>query len=268
MAAFLALLLSGRGRRPYDVFSLLLLAAAFFLLSGAELFRLADFFGNRMNTVFKVYYQAWLLLGIAGSYGIYLLCARRANVRHIGRVLQWSWAPIVLILALVGAYYTVGATLDRTGLLRENHSFQDNTLDGLDYIRAQSRPEYEAILWLRDEALPGNIVEAVGNDYSEYGRISADTGQPALLGWKGHEHQWRGSTEPFDGREEDIATIYQSDSPQIVRRLLAGYDVRYVYMGHRERATYGIDLPPTAGSVLEPAFARDDVTVYQWTPNP
>ena len=268
LAVFLALLLSGRERRPYDVFSLLMLAAAFFLLSGAELFRLADFFGNRMNTVFKVYYQAWLLLGIAGSYGIYLLCARRAGVRHIGRVLQWTWAPVLLVLALVGSYYTVGATLDRTGLLRESHSFQDNTLNGLDYIRTQSRPEYEAILWLRDEALPGNIVEAVGNDYSEYGRVSAATGQPALLGWKGHEHQWRGSTEPFEGREEDIATIYQSDSPQIVRRLLAGYDVRYVYMGHRERATYGIDLPPTAGSVLEPVFARDDVTVYQWTPNP
>ncbi|MCY4367374.1 MAG: DUF2298 domain-containing protein [Chloroflexi bacterium] len=268
VAVFLALLLSGRGRRPYDVFPLLLLAAAFFLLSGAELFRLADFFGNRMNTVFKVYYQAWLLLGIAGAFGIYLLCTRHDNTRLAGRLVRWSWAPVIVLMALVGAYYTVGATLDRTGLLRENHSFQDNTLDGLGYIRDQNRPEYEAILWLRDKAPRGNIVEAVGNDYSEYARVSAATGQPALLGWKGHEHQWRGSTDLFDGREEDIATIYQSDSARIVRQLLDSYDVRYIYMGHRERATYGIDLPPTAGNVLEPAFTRDDVTVYQWSPNP
>ena len=268
LAVFLALLLSGRGQRLYEVFPLLLVAVAFCLLAGAELFRLADFFGNRMNTVFKVYYQAWLLLGIAGAYGIYLLCIRQRDTRLAGRLLRWSSASVIVLLALVAAYYTLGATLDRTGLLRENHSFQDNTLDGLYYIRAQNPPEYKAILWLRDEAPRGNIIEAVGNDYSEYGRISAATGQPALLGWKGHEHQWRGSTEPFDGREEDIATIYQSDSPQIVRRLLDSYDVRYVYMGHRERATYGIDLPPTAGSVLEPAFSRDDVTVYQWNPNP
>ena len=68
LAAYCALALAAN-RRPMQwlVFALILAAAGFYLLAGAELFRIVDLFGNRMNTVFKVYYQAWILLGIAGG---------------------------------------------------------------------------------------------------------------------------------------------------------------------------------------------------------
>ena len=70
------------GRRPmhWVVLALALAAAGFFLLGGAELFHIADQFGNRMNTVFKFYYQAWLLLGIAGAIGMYYILA--VPLRH------------------------------------------------------------------------------------------------------------------------------------------------------------------------------------------
>ena len=70
VASYCALVLAG-GRRPmhWIVFALGLAAVGFFLLGGAELFHIADQFGNRMNTVFKFYYQAWLLLGISGRSG-------------------------------------------------------------------------------------------------------------------------------------------------------------------------------------------------------
>ena len=244
-------------------FPLLLLAGAFYLLAGAELFHLVDFFGNRMNTVFKVYYQAWLILGIVGAYGIYCWLAEVKTLNRNRILLRTAWACVLTVLLVAAFYYPVGAILDRTGLFREGHSFQDNTLDGLAYIQGQSRGEYAAIAWLRDEAAPGNLIEAVGEDYSEYGRISGATGRPAVLGWKGHEHQWRGTTRIFSGREEDIAQIYQSTDPTVVRQLLDRYDVRYVYLGHRERAKYGIDRLPAAEGVLETAFSRHDVTIYQ-----
>ena len=92
------------------------------------------------------------------------------------------------VLLLASVYYPVAAALDKT------QAPGDSTLDGLAFLRSSGYSgEYEAIQWLRDEAPWGRIVEAVGDDYSEYGRISASTGLPTILGWKGHEHQWRGS---------------------------------------------------------------------------
>ena len=263
LAGYLAMHRSIRGDNGTNVFSLLLLAAAFFLLAGAELYHLADFFGNRMNTVFKVYYQAWLLLGIVGAYGIYCWFAEFRTLHRKSKLPRTAWTGALAVLLVFALYYSAGAALDRTGLFREGHSYQDNTLDGLAYIKGQSRAEYAAITWLRDEAASGNLVEAVGDDYSEYGRVSAATGRPAVLGWKGHEHQWRGATRIFEGREEDIARIYQDPDPNVVRKLLDRYDVRYVYLGHRERAKYGIDRLPAAEGVLETAFSRGDVIIYR-----
>ena len=68
-------------------FPLLLVAMAFYLLVGAELFYVNDSFGGafrRMNTVFKVYYQAWLLLGLAGAYALYYWRSRISNPEQHG----------------------------------------------------------------------------------------------------------------------------------------------------------------------------------------
>ena len=263
LAGYCALSRSIGGLGSYLVFPLLLLAAAAYLLAGAELFHLADFFGNRMNTIFKVYYQAWLLLGIVGSFAAFYCWTRFPKLATTGRVIQIGWGGAIAVLLAFSLYYPVGAALDRTGLFREGHDFKQNTLDGLEYIRTANPAEYAAIKWLRDKAEPGRMVEADGDDYTEYNRVSAATGRATVLGWKGHEHQWRGSTEAFQGREEHISQIYQNHDPMVVLRLLAAYDVRYVYMGHRERAKYGVSEPPVRDEILETVFKRDDVTIYE-----
>ena len=263
LSGYAALSLALRRKGYGTIFPLLLLAAAAYLLSGAELFHLADFFGNRMNTVFKVYYQAWLLLGIVGAFGIYYCVSRFHQLRILGRGTQVALGGAACLLMIGALYYPVGATLDRTEILGEHHDFSSNTLDGLQFIKNSHPGEYAAISWLRDEAGPGRIVEAVGEDYSEFSRVSAATGRPTILGWKGHEHQWRGTAEIFQGREEDVAQIYQSDDPLTVYQLLSYYDVRYVYMGHRERAKYGVSQPAALDGVLETAFKRDSVIIYE-----
>ena len=266
LAGYCAISRAGRRWDTSLTFPLLLLAAAGYLLAGAEMYHLADFFGNRMNTVFKVYYQAWLLLGIVGAFAAYFCWSRYRELKIVSRLGQLSLAGVALALLVAALYYPVGATLDRTGLMRPGHDFKSNTLDGLSYIRDHSPAEYAAILWLRDEAEPGRMVEAVGDDYSEFSRVSAATGRPAVLGWKGHEHQWRGTTTIFEGREADIAQIYQSADPEVVRRLLAHYDVRYVYLGQRERARYAINQPAMTEGLLETAFTSGNVIIYEFSP--
>ena len=169
----------------------------------------------------------------------------------------------VAVLVAASGYYSVGAVLDRTGILNSRHTLADNTLNGLAFIQSQDPGEYAAIKWLRDDASFGRIVEAVGDDYSDYGRISSSTGLPTLLGWKGHELQWRGTSTIFHGREEDVAQIYQSGDLEEVRGLLESYQVRYVYLGRRERNDYGGDNLAGFGSLLRTAFERNGVIIYE-----
>lgn len=278
LAAYCALAVaaggSGRPPMPWLAFTLLLAAAGFGLLAAAELFHIADQFGNRMNTVFKVYYQAWLLLGIAGAVGIYCIVADplRRRKQELGRLIMRAagiaYAVPAAILILASAYYPVGAVIDRTGWTQPGESRADNTLSGLDYLRRDAPGEYAAIAWLNGVDGPGRIVEAVGGDYTDYGRIAAATGRASVLGWPGHELQWRGDDAAFAGRAEDVAEIYGSADGDRVSSLLRRYGVRWVIVGPREGDAYGGDTAARmagwadAGRLRE-VFAADAVVVYE-----
>ncbi|MCH7736511.1 MAG: hypothetical protein IH872_03815 [Chloroflexi bacterium] len=282
LAGFSAMQRTRLKLEPATAFPLLLAALAFYLLAGTELFYNVDRFSGgfrRMNTVFKSYYQAWLLLGVVGSYALYYLWSVRSSVDRslnlvrravvpipVARLLRTGrilWVGAVAVLLLASFYYPVGAVLDRTGVLREGHTIEDNTLDGLAFLKQTAPGEYAAIQWLRDDAPWGRMVEAVGDDYTEFARISSSTGFPTILGWKGHELQWRNSSAPFQGREDDVTAIYSSADPQEVRQLLDAYDVRYVYLGSRERQTYGGDNLAGFSDFLRTAFEQDGVIIYE-----
>ena len=270
---------AGAAARP---FVLLLAAAAFYLLVGAELFYVVDAFGGayrRMNTVFKVYYQVWPLLGIVAVYAV-VCFASELRPRRTGessgaadsgpafrwgrRLLAYGGAALLGLLLLAALYFPVGAIMERSG--GGAGAFRGNTLDGLAFVQDASPGEYAAIRWLRDAAPAGRLVEAVGRDYSDYGRISAATGRPALLGWKGHERQWRSSPVGLDAREEAVGEIYAGVNPQQTQRLLDEYGLRYIYLGQRERAAYGVADLSQFGHFLKIAFQQDGVIVYEYQP--
>ena len=244
-------------------FPLLLMASAFYLMVGAELFFLLDFFGNRMNTVFKVYFQSWVLLSIVGSYGLYYGWSRWQPVSIFRRAIKFLWVGAVVALVIASLYYPVGAIVERTGITTPGYDFFDRTLDGLAFIADSNPDEYAAISWLSNDAAFGKIVEAVGDDYSDYGRISSSTGFPTVLGWAGHELQWRGSRAAFEGRAEDVAIIYTSDDAARVIPLLEMYDVKYVYVGQRERRSYGRPGLTDFSRFMKTAFEADNVVIYE-----
>ncbi len=86
---------------------------------------------------------------------------------------------------------------------------KDLSLDGTAYIGSYAPDDLSAIYWLR-QAPDGVIVEAVGGSYSGYARMATYSGLPNVLGWPGHESQWRGGAVEMGSREADIETIYQS----------------------------------------------------------
>ncbi|MBI4301305.1 MAG: hypothetical protein HY664_01710 [Chloroflexi bacterium] len=241
------------------IFVLILTWVGLFLTMILELFYIKDLFGNRMNTVFKVYYQSWVLLAIASAFGLYFLSYRWQPVSKVGRAFKGGWLLAFSLILVASILYAPAAILSKT-----NAFGGKATLDGLAFLKSSNPSEYEAIQWLsKNTKGTPVIVEATGPEYSQYGRISARTGLPTILGWAGHELQWRGSSHPFQGREEDVARIYQSPNQEEVRAILQKYQVSYVYVGSLERAKYGEQALANFQDILKVAYTNPGVTIFQ-----
>ena len=212
-------------------------AVALLLVMGPELFRIVDLFGNRMNTVFKLSYQAWALFAVVGAFALYYVVSRFNGMNPLLRLAAYGWVGVLAVGVLVSLYYPLAAAYTKSLGPSGNA-----TLDGLAYIEAANPSERFGIQWLKENArVDDRIVEAVGDSYSDYGRIASSTGIPTVLGWKFHEEQWRGSRKPFEGREEDVSALYQTTNLEEARRILDKYQINYVIVGPREMTTYGRD---------------------------
>lgn len=270
-AAYAVVALTLRRENASLRFSVALVAVGFGLLAGAELFRIDDQFGNRMNTVFKVYYQSWLLLWIGGLTGCVAglklgLGPGALRVRRLPRRLAVAG---VAVLALASMYYPAGAVVERTGWLSYDPGFEDNSLSALAHVKRHDVDEYRAIRWLRAQPGHGNIVEALGNSYSAHGRVAAATGRPTILNWPGHERQWRGEDLVLYDREQAVSEIYLGEDTATRTRLLDQYKVEYVVLGHREMQLYGDAALPKMEQMVEQgrlseAFRSGDTIVYRF----
>ncbi len=238
-------------------FVLLLVLTAALLTLAPEFVYLKDNFGARMNTIFKFYYQAWVMWGIASAYALYALLQRPGRLRWIAGV-----GAVLLILA--GMFYPALSIPTRA-----NNFASQPTLDGMTYMAGSQPADYAAIRWLQDNVQGAPVVlEAVGGQYSSGGRIATHTGLPTVLGWAGHEYQWRGETPEPGIREPDIDALYTSRMWSETQELLDKYRIKYVVVGPLEVSTYGQPAALKFERALETVFQADGVKIYRWdSPN-
>ncbi len=235
-------------------FSLLLTILGVLLILTPDFIYLRDNFGYRINTVFKFYYQAWILLSLASAYGTIVLLK---NLRGASNVIFTILFTLVL---LIGLTYPVLGFLNKTNHFKPPFGF---TLDDFDRLQRENPDEAAAILWLKS-APDGIILEATGNPYSSVGRISIYSGRPTILGWSNHEGQWRGTD--FQGilaqRTRDIETLYTISDWQTTHALLQQYNVRYVIVGGLERSSYRVN-EEKFNNFLSRVFQQGSVTIYE-----
>ena len=112
-----------------------------------------------------------------------------------------------------------------------------------------------------DLAEDGTVAEAVGGQYSGYARVSTLSGQATVLGWPGHEGQWRGGYEEGGSRETDIRTLYETPEWGTALDIIRRYDIRYIYIGSLERSTYSLNIEKFTQN-LSPGFEQGNVTVF------
>jgi uncharacterized membrane protein len=252
----------GEEAEPATLFAYIIAGAAFLLTLAVEFIYLRDSFGTRMNTVFKFYYQAWVMMALAAAFGCYYLLGRQRPARAFGPLLaRGAWTTALVLLVLIGLVYPVLGIPSKAGDFRGQP-----TLDGMAFIKNFRADDYAAMKWLQAN-VPGqpNIVESTGGSYTETAWISAFTGLPTILGWDFHEYQWRGNSTEANERRPDIEQIYQSADPQQVLNLLEKYNVEYVYLGPVERDKF--DVQPNTGErlarFLEKVYEGGSVSIYR-----
>jgi len=240
------------GKSPSDFVLLLVLTAALLTL-GPEFVYLKDNFGARMNTIFKFYYQAWVMFGVASAYALYKLVQKQGAMR-------WAAGIGAAGLIAAGLVYPLLSVPTRT----RNFSVEATTLDGMAYMAKSQPADYAAIRWLQKNVKGTPVIlEAVGGQYTWGGRISVHTGLPTVLEWSGHQLQWRGDTPEPGIREPDIQKLYTSRLWPETQALLDKYQIEYVIVGPLEVSTYG-QAAIKFDRALETVFQADGVTIYKW----
>jgi uncharacterized membrane protein len=244
------------GSQP-TMFVLLLISLGTLLIMGPEFFYLRDNFGYRINTVFKFYYQAWILLSLAAAFGVAVTLSRLRGAA--GTV----YTILIVIVIGLGLLYPIFSIPTKTDNFKANNPEQ-RTLDGSAYLANIMPEDYQAFIFMQSVER-GVVAEAVGGQYSEYARVATFTGMPTVLGWPGHEGQWRDNA--LQGtRRDDIQTLYTTPDWGTAQAILDRYDIRYVYVGLLERNAYPVNEEKFS-LFLKPIYQQGNVTIYE-VPSP
>jgi uncharacterized membrane protein len=209
-----------------------LVLSSLVLLVLPELVFMKDIYPNhpRANTMFKLTYQAFSLMSLAIAWLVGWL-QLKIQKRHEFKLTIKLLLTIFLMAVLVYPYF---GYRDFYGRLKNYQG-----LDGLTWLKKQSPADYEAIMWLRQNIKERPVIlEAVGESYTTFARVSTFTGLPTVLGWRVHEWLWRGGFDIPGQRTTEVTTIYSSPTGKQAQDLIKEYQVEYIFVGSKEREAY------------------------------
>ena len=223
------------------------------ILIFCEIFYLKDNMGDtyfRMNTIFKCYLPAWIILGTSAFS---LVGKWLSKCREIPNVSGRNTAIVTAILVVI--LYVIPFMIPFTP------NYGTGTLDGLAYLENSHAGDAGAVSWLRALKSDERIVEAEGGDYTYYSRVSSFTGIPAIIGMPFHEYMWRGDESGwFSIRLQDIKSIYQEPEKTVV--LMKKYNATLLYVGDAERERYDVNIPATG---LEKVYSSTGTEIFRLT---
>ena len=236
-------------------FLMVLIGLSYFLILGSELLYIGDFFDNRMNTIFKLYYQVWILLGLVVSYIFYYFWFTNNNKSFLIRFLNKIIFSIFLIFSIISLYYVPAAIDSKIDFDTSSFSF-----NGIEYL---DQNEFNAINFMISDSDSSDVLlEAVG-EWFDMGLISRSTGIPNIINWPGHQLQWRNNSNEIFLRENHVKEIYQTQDINQTKTLISNYNIKYIYVSDRERKKYGQTGLEKFDLFFEEVFQEDGIIIYK-----
>ena len=224
--------------RTPDLFAVIMGLCAIGLVAIPELVYVRDIYENRnarANTMFKLTYQAYIMFGMTMAYVIFRLLF--INCKKILKAV--GVIGLVLLLWTCGYF---GRSVDSWfGQVLDPSQYKG--LNATAFLETDFVEDAGAIRWLKENIQDSPVVlEANGDSYSNYERVSAMTGLPTVMGWYVHEWLWRNDVADLNEKSAEIESIYTSTDTQRVQELIKKYDISYIFVGSCEREKYGENL--------------------------
>ncbi|MFQ5493431.1 MAG: DUF2298 domain-containing protein [Candidatus Dojkabacteria bacterium] len=250
-------------KKPKQLYPVLMFFIAASLVIGVEVFFLKDIFYSsnndyfRTNTVFKFYYHAWIIWGIAATGFTYVI---------LGKYLKDKSRAMLVSMMLIVVFF-IGSAAYIFKAVKDFYPFETPkivSLDGTAYLDIDNKADYEAIRWI-NENIEGQpvFVEEVGEAYTYSSRISAHTGVPAVLGWPTHEWQWRGDPTIVFDRADKVRAFYTAVDEATLSSFTEEFNVEYVFVGDKEREQYGEVSEELFDQNFEKIYDNLNVRIYK-----
>ncbi len=189
---------------------------------------------HRANTMFKLVYQSFVMYGLFSGF---LVVKVKERLEGGGRYLGGALFSLLFLLGfsaqMIYPYFSI------KGYYRKLSPSRYKGLYGLNFLKERYPGDYQVVLWMKEniEGQP-NILEAVGDSYTLYDRVSSLTGLPTIEGWLVHEWLWRGGYDQPGARATEVDNIYQGEDLVKAKQILEKYAVEYVVVGKLEKEKY------------------------------
>jgi len=241
-----------------------LFAVGFGLTLIPEFVFLLDAFSARFNTVFKLYYQAWLLMALGSAIALTVLWAA---VRR-DRIARIAFPLVAALLVLSTLSYPVIA--GKQWLDWRSPDREWIGMDGLAFLEDDPGfpGEYAGIAWLLANAREDDVMLAAGGcEWSNtVSRVASASGVPSLLGWPGgHEGVWHLGDPAITTQFRDRIGAITALGTEIDAAAIERYGVTLIYLGPVELRGGGPDPSPTCAPGPFPGASDPGYPGPGWT---
>ncbi len=225
---FIFIKLRTKIRNKSDDFVLLLMLISTIFILIPEFFYVKDIYPVhfRANTMFKLGYQAFIMMSIASLFVFF-----RLNSLSTWKYVLKGLFIILISFVLIYPYFSFTSYY--------NPLTKQPQIDGALWLKTELPTDFEIIEYL-NKNIKGQpvILEAQGDSYTDFARISSFTGLPTVAGWWVHEWLWRGSPDYVGNRIPDIQQIYESSDLAKTKKLVKKYNIKYVVISGLEISKY------------------------------